>query len=351
MKFLNTIDGANKLVEDADHRLVSDTEKATWNAKASTALATSLVAGLMSGPDKEKLDGVSTGANKTINHATNGSISVDGVEQVVYSHPTGAGNNHIPTGGASGQFLKWSSSGVAVWAADNNTVYTHPTTAGNKHIPSGGAANQILRYSANGTAVWSNENNTTYVDATTSVSGLMSAADKTKLNGVSTGANKTINHATNGSISVDGVEQVVYAHPTTTGNKHIPSGGAAGQFLKYSADGTAEWHTFSGTQSTAGYQTLPNGLILQYGQFAHPAGTNYSSLTFPLTFPTGCISLTGNFRVMVSGYDPSSTATWAAWCVAFHGVGTTGANVMIRAGDDNSAPSSSGWCYWLAVGY
>ena len=27
-----------------------------------------------------------------------------------------------------------------------------------------------------------------------------------------------------------------YTHPTSSGNKHIPSGGAAGQFLKWSAD-------------------------------------------------------------------------------------------------------------------
>ena len=41
-----------------------------------------------------------------------------------YSHPSGAGNNHIPTGGSSNQFLKYSASGVAVWAADNNTTYS-----------------------------------------------------------------------------------------------------------------------------------------------------------------------------------------------------------------------------------
>lgn len=39
---------------------------------------------------------------------------------------------------------------------DNNTVYTHPTTAGNKHIPTGGASGQILGYSASGTAKWIN---------------------------------------------------------------------------------------------------------------------------------------------------------------------------------------------------
>lgn len=35
----------------------------------------------------------------------------------------------------------------------------------------------------------------------------------------------------------------VYTHPTTSGNKHIPSGGSAGQILKWSADGTCTWET------------------------------------------------------------------------------------------------------------
>lgn len=44
----------------------------------------------------------------------------------------------------------------------------------------------------------------------------------TKLSGIEAGANN-------------------YVHPTTSGNKHIPSGGAAGKFLKWLSDGTAEW--------------------------------------------------------------------------------------------------------------
>ena len=32
-----------------------------------------------------------------------------------------------------------------------------------------------------------------------------------------------------------------YVHPTTSGNKHIPSGGADGQLLSYNSDGTAQW--------------------------------------------------------------------------------------------------------------
>lgn len=65
-----------------------------------------------------------------------------------------------------------------------DTKYTHPTTAGNKHIPAGGSSGQILRWSADGTAVWGNDNNTTYSVATTSASGLMSATDKTNLNAI-----------------------------------------------------------------------------------------------------------------------------------------------------------------------
>ena len=46
--------------------------------------------------------------------------------------------------------LKNKLDGIATGA----TAYTHPTSAGNKHIPSGGSADQVLTYSSSGTAVW-----------------------------------------------------------------------------------------------------------------------------------------------------------------------------------------------------
>lgn len=51
---------------------------------------------------------------------------------------------------------------VPAGAKFTDTIYTHPTTDGNKHVPAGGASGQILRWSAAGTAVWGNDNNTTY---------------------------------------------------------------------------------------------------------------------------------------------------------------------------------------------
>ena len=75
--------------------------------------------------------------------------------------------------------------------------------------------------------------------ASRSAAGLMSAADKTKLEGIAAGANN-------------------YTHPATAGNKHIPSGGSSGQYLKYSAPGTAAWASPASnlaTTSAAGFMS------------------------------------------------------------------------------------------------
>ena len=104
-------------------------------------------------------------------------------------------------------------SGIASGA--NN--YTHPTTSGNKHIPAGGASGQILRWSADGTAVWGADNNTTYTDATTEKSGLLSASDKTKLDSIEEGANKTTVDSALSATSTNPVQNK--AVNTALGNK------------------------------------------------------------------------------------------------------------------------------------
>ncbi len=73
---------------------------------------------------------------------------------------------HIPSGGKSGQFLKWNSDGTTVWAADNNTTYASmtgatPTVAGKQGLvpaPTAGTSNRYLR--SDGT--WAIPPNTTY---------------------------------------------------------------------------------------------------------------------------------------------------------------------------------------------
>jgi hypothetical protein len=60
---------ASIITQDANNRFVTDTEKSNWNGKASTAVATTTVNGLMSSSDKSKLDGVATGANNYVHPA------------------------------------------------------------------------------------------------------------------------------------------------------------------------------------------------------------------------------------------------------------------------------------------
>lgn len=63
-------------------------------------------------------------------------------------------------------------SNVPANAKFTDTVYSHPTSSGNKHIPSGGSSGQILRWAADGTATWGSDNNTIYNTGTASVLGL-----------------------------------------------------------------------------------------------------------------------------------------------------------------------------------
>jgi hypothetical protein len=142
----NPQDGWTVNVNDTDYTYrytgsawVAISANAIPNASASTD-------GKMSIADFNKLSAISAQANKTTASGTNGNILIDGVQTVVYTHPTGAGNNHIPTGGAVNNFLKYSASGVAVWATPtlvglSDTTITSPSS------------NQVLRF--NGTS-WVN---------------------------------------------------------------------------------------------------------------------------------------------------------------------------------------------------
>lgn len=184
--------------------------------------ATTSTAGLMSASDKTKLDGIATGANKITIDSALSSTSTNPVQNKVINtalagkSDTGHTHNYAGSSSAGGAATSadkintdagsatnpvYFSNGIPVQttytlgasvpsgAKFTDTVYTHPTTAGNKHIPSGGSSGQILRWSASGTAVWGADNNTTYSDATQSAAGLMSASDKKKLDGIASGAN------------------------------------------------------------------------------------------------------------------------------------------------------------------
>lgn len=109
--------------------------------------------------------------------------------------------------------------------------------------PAAGDQGKFLK----GDGTWGTPTDTKYNAATTTTAGLMSAADKSKLDGIAQNANN-------------------YVHPTTSGNKHIPSGGSAGQILRWSADGTAVWGadnntTYSNFKGATASAAGGNGLV------------------------------------------------------------------------------------------
>lgn len=92
---MDILDTAVKAVQDhtADAvKHITAAERTAWNAKASTAAATASAAGLMAAADKAKLDGVAAGANLVANPATNGVITINGVNATVYAHPNHTGD-------------------------------------------------------------------------------------------------------------------------------------------------------------------------------------------------------------------------------------------------------------------
>ena len=154
--------------------------KALFAGKVDKADGMGLSANNYTAAEKTKLAGIATGANN-------------------YTHPTTAGNKHIPAGGASGKLLGWASDGNAAWVDDKDTTYTDmvgaTTTTDGQHglvpAPIKGAATQYLRNDGS----WATPPNTTYSPATQSAPGLMAATDKAKLDGVEAGANKYIHPA------------------------------------------------------------------------------------------------------------------------------------------------------------
>lgn len=104
-------------------------------------------------------------------------------------------------------------------------------------------------------------------------------------------ATKVENSVTNGNIKINGVETNIYTHPTTSGSKHIPAGGSTGQYLKWSADGTAIWDTIAGglelgeTSGTA-YRGDRGKIAYDHSQSSHAPVDSISKTNTTIYTPT-----------------------------------------------------------------
>ena len=154
--------------------------------------------------------------------------------------------------------LKNKLDGVA--SSANN--YVHPTTAGNKHIPTDGAAGQFLKYSASGTAVWAADNNTTYSVGDGGLSEInFTSADNTKLDGIAASANNyslpTASSAVLGGVKtgtgITNTSGTISVSTAYLADSHAASGVTSTKITAW--DNAAAWHS---TMTTADADNIIN---------------------------------------------------------------------------------------------
>ena len=222
----------NGIVDNAEkvnnHTVESNVPTNAKFTDTTYAVATTSVNGLMSSNDKKKIDGISEGANKTIVDSSLSDSSTNPIQnKIIYSALAGKANTnhgtHVPS--VCNSVADWNNAttngwymgcGIAnapitgnVWFMGNviahNSNYVIQEVYQFTESTSANVISKYMRAKVNGTwGAWVEvtvgkqvptdakftDTNTTYSNATTTASGLMSSSDKTKLDGIATGANK-----------------------------------------------------------------------------------------------------------------------------------------------------------------
>ena len=223
------------------------------------------------------------------------------------------------------------------------------------------------------TTLTTQDTNTTYNPATQSANGLMSAADKNKLDGVANNANNYSLPAATGSvrggvtvgsnISLSGdkisltkgnvTNALGYTPPTTNTTYSTGTASTSGITKLYTglgdnADGSMTQKAIkaivgtgggivASSLNTNGYAKYANGLIMQWGRFEN--STNWNTKTsFPISFTNT------NYAIVITVVYPNQGATGS---LAYD---TVGVKQLDKDGFYGGGYGALHYCY-LAIGY
>ena len=191
--------------------------------------ATTSADGLMSSTDKSKLDGIQASATavsiaRSLTSGTKvGTITINGTATDLYCQTNT--DTHYTT-----KLIAGASNGTVNAATTNGNTYLRlfdNTTARNSINIKGSGATTVTS-DANGViTINSTDNNTTYSAATTSADGLMSSTDKSKLDGIQSGATtvsftQTKTSGTEvGTITINGTATKLYCDTNTDTNTKV----------------------------------------------------------------------------------------------------------------------------------
>lgn len=259
----------------------------TAGTNATIPGATTLSAGLFSATDKVKLNGIATGAQVNV-PANLGYTTAASTGTVTSSTGTDA---TIPAATTSLAGLltgadKTKLDGIAAGAQVNVATNLGYTTA-----------------ASTGTVTSSTGTNATLPAATTSLAGLLTGADKTKLDGIQAGAQ--VNVATN--LSNTPAASTVSVNSSTGTNTTLPAATASAAGVMTSADKSkldgiaagaevnvnADWNATSGDALILNKPTIPSGVTDLSYTTAASTGTVNSSTGTNATIPAATTSLAG----------------------------------------------------------
>jgi len=123
---------------------------------------------------------------------------------------------------------------------------------------------------------------------------------------------------------------------------NVSGNGTSGQLLTSDGDGSFSWgNSVTGSNSTNGYITFSNGLIVQWGISGNVANENEITVTLPTTFPNALfnVQLVGIQTSFIGG---SNTIYWDR---------NASNTSSIRIGNDSNDAGSSIPVSWVAIGY
>lgn len=272
---------ATMITQDATHRFVTDTEKTTWNGKASTAVVSTTANGLM-----PKRDGSATSI-----------FTGDGVwKSLAWNLITGKPSTFAPSAhNHDGSYLKLSGGSLTgalnlangIWNKIGDDVYI-------------GDSNQagclcIKGVNADSGIAFVNKDNTVQIAKLTYAGGNLISSAKIQANLAGT-ADKATNDSSNRNIVNT---YATKASPAFSGTPTSPTPAtsdnstkiATTEFVRnlinqFKTDGTLGG-IIGGSLTQNGWVKFSNGLILQWGR---GAGTN---VTFPISFPNNCFTAIG----------------------------------------------------------